>query len=115
MFEYDAKPATPSVVLVSSRASAEAYAIRDFLTRNAQPYEWVDLEGDAAAVARLDPTDRDPALLPLCILPDGTRLSRPTVQQVAAGLGMIAPPALAEYDVAIVGAGPAGLGAATYA
>jgi thioredoxin reductase (NADPH) len=57
----------------------------------------------------------DAAELPMCILPDGTRLARATVEGVAAGLGMIAPPQLQHYDLAIVGAGPAGLGAAVNA
>ncbi len=53
----------------------------------------------------------DPADLPLCILPDGRRIARATVEQVAAGLGMIWPPQRDVYDLVIVGAGPAGLGA----
>src|SRR4029077_10950177 len=50
-----------------------------------------------------------------CVLPDGRRLAGATVQQVAGGLGMVAGPLLAEYDITIVGAGPAGLAAAVYA
>jgi hypothetical protein len=51
----------------------------------------------------------------LCVLPDGSRLVSATVELVAAGLGMVAAPSLSEYDLAIVGAGPAGLGAAVNA
>ena len=57
----------------------------------------------------------DVSRLPLCVLPDGTRLESATVEQVAAGLGMESAPQLAEYDLTIVGAGPAGLAAALYA
>src|SRR5204863_1940504 len=46
---------------------------------------------------------------------DGRRIAEATVQQVASGLGMVAAPLLAEYDMAIIGAGPAGLAAAVYA
>ena len=49
------------------------------------------------------------------MLPDGTRLSPATLEEVAAGLGMMSGPALAEYDLTIVGAGPAGLAAAVHA
>ena len=49
--------------------------------------------------------------MPLCILPDGSRLASATVEQVAAGLGMVAAPSRSEYDLTIVGAGPAGLAA----
>jgi hypothetical protein len=47
----------------------------------------------------------DPADLRVCILPDGRRLARATVEQVAAGLGMISPPQLDVYGLVIVGAG----------
>jgi len=57
----------------------------------------------------------EPSALPLCILPDGSRLAAATVEQVAAGLGMVAAPSRPEYDLMIVGAGPAGLGAAVNA
>src|SRR5579863_2587215 len=113
MFDYDSRPITPQVVLIGNRSSPEAYAIRDFLTRNGRPYEWVDIELLANAGPVVQDVDLD--RLPVCILPDGTRLAPATVEQVATGLGMIAAPAQAEYDLAIVGAGPAGLAAAVYA
>jgi thioredoxin reductase (NADPH) len=107
LFDYDARPATPQVQLVGDRSSAAAYALRDFLTRNGLPYDWQEVDGTGGT--------GDPADLPLCILPDGRRIARATVEQVAAGLGMISPPQLDVYDLVIVGAGPAGLGAAVYA
>jgi len=115
MFDYDARPVTPGVVLVGTRASRGAYAIRDFLTRNGYPFEWVDAERPDAVAAVLGAPDLEPSALPLCILPDGSRLAAATVEQIAAGLGMIAAPSLAEYDLVIVGAGPAGLAAAVNA
>ena len=42
MFDYDARPVTPGVVLVGTSASRGGYAIRDFLSRNGYPFEWVD-------------------------------------------------------------------------
>ncbi len=107
MFDYDARPVTPQLLLVGSRTSADAYAIRDFLTRNGRPYEWVDA-GDF-------PEAGESSRLPLCILPDGTRLEAATIEEIATGLGMVSEPLLSEYDLVIVGAGPAGLGAAVYA
>lgn len=115
MLDYDARPVTPQVVLIGGRASAPAYAIRDFLTRNGRPYEWVDVEERAKVESLLDAADIDVSRLPLCILPDGSRIGPATVERVAAGLGMLSAPALDEYDLTIVGAGPAGLAAAVYA
>src|SRR5438309_4346727 len=57
----------------------------------------------------------DPDRLPICILPNGIRLAPATLEDVAAGLGMVSAPSLSEYDLIIAGAGPAGLAAAVYA
>jgi len=115
MFDYDARPVTPVPVLVGTTTSRGAYAIRDFLSRNGYPFEWVDAGQPDAVRAVLGVAEVEPSALPLCILPDGSRLPAATVEQVAAGLGMVAAPSLPEYDLTIVGAGPAGLAAAVNA
>jgi len=97
------------------RASPVGYAIRDFLSRNGFPYEWVDVEDRARVESVLATTDVDVDRLPVCVLPDGTQLAPASVQAVAAGLGMLSPPLLSTYDLTIVGAGPAGLAASVYA
>jgi thioredoxin reductase (NADPH) len=100
---------------VGTATSAAAYRIRDFLSRNSYQYEWVDV-GDADRVRAVLGTNEVAAdALPICILPDGTRLSPATLEQVASGLGMVSGPSRPEYDLTIVGAGPAGLAAAVYA
>ncbi len=114
MFDYDSRPVTPQVVLVGTRTSAAAYGIRDFLSRNGCPYEWVDVDQQERAWGLVDVSDVEMSRLPLCILPDGTRLAPATVEQVATGLGMTSAPSLSEYDLLIVGAGPAGLAASVY-
>ena len=115
MFDYDARPVTPQVVLIGNRSSSAGYSIRDFLSRNGVPYEWVDA-GDASRVEAILPEgERNLGSLPVCVLPDGGRLAPATLEAVAAGLGMVTAPSLSEYDLTIVGAGPAGLAAAVYA
>ncbi len=115
MIDYDARPVTPQVMLVGERASSVGYGIRDFLSRNGVPYEWVDID-DSARVGELLHADEVAVdQLPVCVLPNGMRLAPATVEGVAAGLGMISAPALSEYDLTIVGAGPAGLAASVYA
>jgi thioredoxin reductase (NADPH) len=115
-YDYDLRPVTPSVVLVGSRSSAEGYAIRDFLTRNRIVYDWKDVDAGEAHEAY-----RPGMRLPLCLIPDGERPAEvlvhegATVETVARGLGLVAEPRLAEYDLTIIGAGPAGLAAAVYA
>jgi thioredoxin reductase (NADPH) len=101
--------------LVDAGTSAAAYRIRDFLSRNSLQYEWVDVTNSERVRAVLGDTEVDAQSLPICVLPDGTRLSPATLEQVAAGLGMVSGPSRSEYDLTIVGAGPAGLAAAVYA
>jgi thioredoxin reductase (NADPH) len=116
MFDYAARPVTPVPVLVGAAASRGAYAIRDFLSRNGYPFEWVDADEPDAVRVVLGVAEVELSALPLCILPDGSRLAAATVERVARGsLGMVAAPARSEYDLAIVGAGPAGLAAAVNA
>jgi thioredoxin reductase (NADPH) len=115
MFDYDARPVTPQVVLVGRRASSLGYELRDFLSRNGVPYDWVEIDDGDRVRQLFDGDDIDPTRLPICVLPDGRRLTSATVEQVASGLGMVAAPLLPEYDLTIVGAGPAGLAAAVYA
>jgi thioredoxin reductase (NADPH) len=115
MFDYDARPVTPQVVLVGLRASSVGYQLRDFLSRNGIPYEWVEIDDTEQVRNVLDAGDIDPERLPICLLPDGSQLAAATVEDVATGLGLVSPPLLSEYDLTIVGAGPAGLAAAVYA
>ena len=115
MFDYDARPVTPQVVIVGLRASSVGYQLRDFLSRNGIPYEWVEIDDNEQVNRLLDSGDVDPERLPICVLPDGNQLNAATVEAVATGLGLVSPPLLATYDLTIVGAGPAGLAAAVYA
>jgi thioredoxin reductase (NADPH) len=115
MIDYDARPVTPQVVLIGDRASSVGYSIRDFLSRNGVPYEWVDVEDVARVEALLTQGERGADYLPVCILPNGVRLAPATLEDVAAGLGMVSGPTFSEYDLTIVGAGPAGLAASVYA
>jgi thioredoxin reductase (NADPH) len=115
LFDYDTRPATPGVVLIDSGASVSAYRIRDFLSRNSCQYEWVQLTDSERVRTVLGGAEIDPQTLPICVLPDGTQLAPATLEAVAAGLGMVSGPLSSEYDLTIVGAGPAGLAAAVYA
>jgi thioredoxin reductase (NADPH) len=115
MIDYDARPVTPQVLLVGHRASSVGYSIRDFLSRNGIPYEWVDVDDPARVEALLPVGEKGVDQLPVCVLPNGMRLAPATLEGVATGLGMVSAPSLSEYDLTIVGAGPAGLAAAVYA
>jgi len=103
-----------SVRIYGRRGCPLGYAIRDFLQRSDVPFEWVDLRDDAQAQKELGVENVNDPRLPICIFADGTRMERPTVRQITEKLGWFRKPSRSEYDLAIYGAGPAGLSAAVY-
>jgi thioredoxin reductase (NADPH) len=106
---------TPGIKVVGKRGSARAYVIRDFLQRSDVPFEWRQVQSDEEAVREAGVGGVHDSRLPVCIFPDGARLECPTVRQITEKLGWLHDPSRTEYDVAIYGAGPAGLSAAVYA
>ena len=100
--------------LFGTRGSAMAYALRDFLHRSDIPFEWTELTSDEQAAEQAQVTSLRDSRLPVCVFPDGTRMECPTVRQITEKLGCFRNPSSAEYDLAIYGAGPAGLSAAVY-
>ena len=93
--------------------SALAYAIRDFLHRGDVPFEWTALINDKQA-REGGVENLSDQRLPVCLFPDGTRMEAPTIRQITEKLGWFHDPSRSEYDLAIYGAGPAGLSAAVY-
>ncbi|MFM0340564.1 FAD-dependent oxidoreductase [Paraburkholderia fungorum] len=104
------------VVLVGASGNARLLALQNFLRRNSFPNMTLDAEQDAEAVALLERLTPQPHDFPLVVCPNGTVLRNPDEGQLASCLGLIPEfDARHVYDVAIVGAGPAGLAAAVYA
>jgi thioredoxin reductase (NADPH) len=102
-------PPRENVKLVGTLAD---HALRDFLTRADQPYEWFDEESGHELLTQHGVAG---AGLPVVVIDDKIVLVRPTLGQLADALGVRVPPTKTDYDVVIVGAGPAGLAAAVYA
>jgi thioredoxin reductase (NADPH) len=104
----------PLVRIYGPARSSEGYSIRDFLQRCDVPFEWVPLATDEQARALADAEHLRDSRLPLCVFADGTRMECPTIREITEKLGWFVNPSRAEYDLAIYGAGPAGLSAAVY-
>jgi thioredoxin reductase (NADPH) len=104
---------TPEIRIVGHRWSAPSFAARDFLARNLVPYRWLlaDEPDGQRLLAAAGVTETD---VPLVITSDGKALVMPTEAELAANVGMSTTPAREFYDLIVVGAGPAGLGAAVY-
>src|SRR6202051_754520 len=103
------------VRLLGHRNDAGAWEIRDFLKRSVIEFQWIELSPAEDCRRELGLSDSENVKLPVIELPDGTRLLRPPLREVADRLGFVATPKLRQYDVSIYGAGPAGLSAAVYA
>ena len=103
-------------VLVGNPASAELVLLQGFLRRNGYPYTVLDASSDAEGRALIERLGVLPQELPLMVCPNGSVLKRPSLTEAGVCLGLtpeLDPERI--YDVAIVGAGPAGLAAAVYA
>jgi thioredoxin reductase (NADPH) len=106
-------PARPTLTVVGRRLSPEDHALRDFLTRAAQPFEWLEA-GSPDAERVLRERGAEHSELPVVI--DGRSvLAAATPDTLVEAWRLNPPPSREDYDVAIVGAGPAGLAAAVYA
>lgn len=102
--------------LIGAAQAPDTHRIRAFLSRNHHPYRLLDINTDPAAAALLEDLALAVEDLPLVLAPGETILRNPTTPNLAATLGLDSVlTADTVFDVAIVGAGPAGLAAAVYA
>jgi thioredoxin reductase (NADPH) len=108
------RPGYEGVRVVGDRWSPRSHDIRDFLARNQVPYEFLDVETSPQAKELLTRSNAEGNELPLVLLPGGESLRAPTVSELAGRIGLKTRAAAPFYDLAIVGAGPAGLAAAVY-
>ncbi|CAN5197608.1 FAD-dependent oxidoreductase [soil metagenome] len=103
-------------VLIGAANTAAMILLRGFLTRNALPHHMLDPALDAEAHELAERHAHGPEDYPVVVCPDGTVLCNPGETVLARQLGMLgAPQDGTVHDVAIVGAGPAGLATAVYA
>jgi thioredoxin reductase (NADPH) len=105
-----------NVILLGSRHCSGTLRLREFLSRNAYPYTYVDLDTDKTSQELLDRFEVKLAEVPVVICNGRTVLRNPSPQELADCLGFNASINKSQIrDVIIVGAGPSGLAAAVYA
>jgi thioredoxin reductase (NADPH) len=102
------------VRVIGSRWSPQSFVTRDFLSRNQVPYQWVDIDHDEQMRALIMNGREETPLLPVVLLPDGKQMVAPSNSELAAQVGLNTVAARPFYDLAIIGAGPAGLACAVY-
>jgi thioredoxin reductase (NADPH) len=104
------------VILVGPGRNGDTLRLQGFMTRNGYPHRVLDTERDKDAEGFLQCFDVKMDELPVVILPGEVALRNPSTVALADALGLIETlDATTVYDVAVVGAGPAGLAAAVYA
>src|SRR5579862_8153718 len=103
-------------VIIGRADDRDVLRLENFLRRNGQPHQQLDPETDNCARTLIERFHVEPSELPTVLCPNGNMLRNPTENQLARCIGLSRTiDASTVYDVAIVGAGPAGLAAAVYA
>jgi thioredoxin reductase (NADPH) len=99
--------------VVGEEWSARSHEIRDLLSRNVIPFGFYPADAGPGK-ALLERAGAAAATLPVVIMFDGRVLENPSNAQLAEAIGLRTSPGAGLYDVAVIGAGPAGLAAAVY-
>ena len=100
--------------VVGTLWSAKSHDVKDFLASNRIPYQWLDIERDGEARALVESVENEKNLLPVIFFPDGEIMIAPDTHLLARKVGLRTEASESYYDFIIIGAGPAGLGAAVY-
>ncbi len=101
--------------IIGSRHSSDATRLREFAARNRLPHGWIELEEDQEAGALLAKFGAKPSETPVTIWQGKDVLKNPTNAELARAIGLkVDAPRERTYDLVVVGAGPAGLGASVY-
>jgi thioredoxin reductase (NADPH) len=110
-----ARPVFEGIRVLGSQLSPPSFAVKEFLSRNRVPYEWVDIDADQTARARAESIVGDLIRLPVVLFPDGAHLVAPSHAALAHKAGLQTQATRPFYDVVVIGGGPAGLANALYA
>src|SRR5512146_3091250 len=108
------RPPFDGLRVAGTALSAPSYELKDFLSGNQVPYQWIDLDADVSTRALVESLPEGMQRLPVVFLPDGTTMVQPNPRELAERLGMQTHANRPFYDLVVVGGGPAGLAAAVY-
>ncbi len=107
-------PNFQGIRIVGFQFSPQSHLIKDFLSGNLIPYQWLDYETSTIGQELAQLNGIEPKDFPAMFFEDGSFLLNPPIQHVGEKTGMRSKASKTMYDVAIIGAGPAGLAAAVY-
>jgi thioredoxin reductase (NADPH) len=114
--EWESKhvPVFHGIRIAGYQWSPRSHQIKDFLSGNLIPYQWLDVETNETGKELIQLNNIDTKDLPAVFFEDGSFLLNPNLQLVGEKTGMRSKASRTLYDVTIIGAGPAGLAAAVY-
>lgn len=113
-WQSDYVPDFKGIKVVGYQFSPQSHTVKDYLASNLIPYKWLDIEKNPDAKQLLEINKVALDQLPVVVFDDGSYSCQPTIRSISEKIG--ASPQITHdiYDVAIIGAGPAGLAAAVY-
>ena len=104
-----------NVILFGTKTSSRTLALREFLTRNAHPFTYVDIDSDRSFDQLTEKLAVRSSEIPVVYCNSRYVLRNPSIAELAACLDLNINVDKGVRDVLVVGAGPAGLAAAVYA
>jgi thioredoxin reductase (NADPH) len=107
-------PDFQGIKIVGYQWSPKSHEIKDFLSGNLVPYQWLDFINDPKAKEILTLNNLNERELPVVFFEDGEYMTQPSLSALGAKAGMSVEVKQKMYDVAIIGAGPAGLASGVY-
>ena len=110
-----ARPPYDGIRIAGANLSPQSYEVRDFLSRNQVPYQWVDIDEDAAMRKLIGDLPEGLERLPVVFFPDGSYVRGPSQTELARKIGLQTEAQRPFYDVIVIGGGPAGLANTVYA
>ncbi len=113
-WQLDFQPEFDGIKVVGYQFSPKSHDIKDFLSANLFPFQWLDIETSEKAKEIAQLHDLKTTDMPVVSLQDGNCFKNPSIVELATALGLNAHPKDNLYDVVIIGAGPSGLAAAVY-
>ncbi|WP_298548152.1 response regulator [uncultured Aquimarina sp.] len=113
-WQINFQPEFDGIKVIGYQYSPKSHDIKDFLSGNLFPFQWLDAETSDKAKEIIELHKLTPTDLPVISLQDGNCYKNPDIIELATALGLNAHPQDNLYDVVIIGAGPSGLAAAVY-
>lgn len=108
------RPPFKGLKVIGYQFSPHSHEIKEFLSGNLVPYQWLDVELSTEAKEWMKINNKQSKDMPALVLEDGSYCCLPSITEVAEKIGLNPGVKNSIYDVVIIGAGPAGLAASVY-